>query len=40
MEMQKWKFRRRPGRDVFDMLGLDPLDEWKVRRLFSGGADG
>jgi len=31
VEMGKWKVRRTGGRDVFDMLGINPLMEYKVR---------
>ena len=30
-EMRKWKQRQRPTKDIFDEVGVDPLDEWKVR---------
>ena len=29
VEMQKWRMRQRPRRDVLDVLGLDPRNEWK-----------
>jgi small subunit ribosomal protein S18 len=29
-EMSKWKQRRRPDHDVFDLLDVNPLDEFKV----------
>ncbi len=29
--MRKWKVKRPAGRDVFDMLGINPLMEYKVR---------
>lgn len=31
VEMQKWRKRRTGGRDVFDLLGINPLGEYKVR---------
>ena len=31
VEMEKWRKRRAGDRDVFDMLGIDPLAEYKVR---------
>lgn len=30
-EMKKHRRKQRPTRDVFDALGIDPVDEWKVR---------
>ena len=30
-EAGKWRKRRRSERDVFDILGIDPLREYKVR---------
>ena len=32
-EMRKWKKSQRPTRDVFDILNVDPMDEYKVRYL-------
>ena len=32
-EMKKWRLQRRPDQDVFDMLHINPLDEYKVRIL-------
>jgi len=29
-EMRKWRQRSKPDRDVFDMLNINPLDEYKV----------
>lgn len=29
-EMMKWKKPRQPTKDVFDLLGLNPLDHYKV----------
>jgi small subunit ribosomal protein S18 len=29
-EMKKWRVKKAPTRDVFDMLNINPLDEWKV----------
>jgi hypothetical protein len=29
-EMKKWRERTKPDRDVFDMLNINPLDEYKV----------
>jgi hypothetical protein len=31
-EMKKWKKRKSPTMDAFDALGIDPLDQYKVRR--------
>lgn len=33
VEMRKWRIRRAGGKDVFDMLGINPLMEYKVRFL-------
>ena len=30
-EMKKWRGRQKPNRDAFDVLGMNPLDEYKVR---------
>lgn len=30
VESRKWKARRGPSRDVFDALGINPLNEYKV----------
>lgn len=30
VEMEKWRRRRKGERDVFDMLGMNPIDEYKV----------
>jgi small subunit ribosomal protein S18 len=30
VEMMKWRKRGKPQTDVFDVLELDPLVEWKV----------
>lgn len=30
VEMQKWRQRGNPDTDVFDILDLNPLDEYKV----------
>ena len=30
-EVKKWKTRRRPQKDVIDMLGVNPLDLYRVR---------
>ena len=35
VEMEKWRKRKAGDRDVFDMLGINPLAEYKVR-LFLG----
>ena len=32
-EMIKWKQLQRPKKDVLDLLGLNPLDEYKVGRF-------
>jgi len=29
-EMRKWRYRSKPDQDVFDMLNINPLDEYKV----------
>ena len=34
VEAAKWKKRKGSQRDVFDMLGINPLHEYKVRCLF------
>jgi small subunit ribosomal protein S18 len=34
-EMQKWRRRGRPEHDVFDLLGLNPIEEYKVCHLSS-----
>lgn len=31
VEMIKWRQPKRPSRDIIDMLGLNPLDHYKVR---------
>lgn len=31
VEMMKWKQPKRPTKDIIDMLGLNPLDHYKVR---------
>ena len=38
-EMVKWKQSQRPTKDVLDMLGLNPLDEYRVgaQPISSGG---
>ena len=30
VEMQKWRNTQRPSVDVFDILAINPLNEWKV----------
>jgi len=35
VEMAKWKSRGRPERDVFDVLALDPLEEYKNFSIMS-----
>jgi small subunit ribosomal protein S18 len=31
-EQRKWKFgRKKPQQDAFDVLGINPLNEYKVR---------
>lgn len=35
VEMGKWGKRRAAERDVFDMLGINPLNEYKVRSLLT-----
>jgi len=30
IEMAKWKFQSKPTRDVFDILDLNPLDNYSV----------
>ena len=37
-EMRKWSKKKRPDRDVFDILNVDPLSLYKVC-LFSPGCD-
>ena len=32
VEMIKWRKRQKPDRDAFDVLGLNPLKEYKVSR--------
>lgn len=32
-EMVKWKQPKQPRKDIIDMLGLNPLDHYRVRRL-------
>ena len=31
VEMEKWRKRRPREKDAFDMLGINPLHEYKVR---------
>lgn len=31
-EMRKWKAPKQPTKDIIDMLGLNPLDHYRVRR--------
>lgn len=31
VEMHKWKQPKRPSKDIVDVLGLNPLDHYKVR---------
>lgn len=31
VEMQKWRRRDRPAYDVFDVLHMNPLDNYRVR---------
>lgn len=32
LEMKKWKFgRKKPQQDAFDILGINPINEYKVR---------
>lgn len=38
-EMTKWKQPRQPTKDILDMVGLSPLDEYKVRGLFGFGGN-
>ena len=33
-EMRKWRKRAPPKKDAMDLLGVDPLDLYKVRLLF------
>lgn len=38
VEMLKWKQPRRPMKDIIDILGVNPLDHYKVRcRSYLGG---
>ena len=30
VEMEKWRKKKAGDKDVFDMLGINPLREWKV----------
>ena len=32
-EMKKWRIKTRPTRDAFDILAINPLDEYKVTYL-------
>ena len=34
-EMQKWNRKKRPDRDVFDILNVDPMSLYKVRDLLT-----
>jgi hypothetical protein len=36
-ETKKWRLRTKPERDVFDLLGVDPMDEYKVSEWWGGG---
>lgn len=33
-EMKKWKSRKTPDYDVFDILNMNPIDEYKVFLAF------
>jgi hypothetical protein len=35
-EMKKWRIRANPSRDVFDVLSINPIDEYKVAYIFTG----
>lgn len=39
-EMQKWKRRGRPESDAFDLLGMNPVEEYKVCFFLSIGVTG
>ena len=36
-EMEKFRVKQRPNQDAFDVLGVNPLDEYKVGSSESGG---
>jgi small subunit ribosomal protein S18 len=37
VEQKKWKnARRAPQNDAFDVLGINPINEYKVRQCFEG----
>lgn len=37
LEMKKWKSRKTPDYDVFDVLNMNPIDEYKVFLNFQRG---
>lgn len=37
-EMKKWKEPRKPTKDIIDIVGLNPLDHYKVSRRWYSGA--
>ena len=39
VEMQKWRKIRPRERDAFDQLGINPLHEYKVCKVFLGEED-